>query len=197
MRLRTLALLLVLSFGCSKKGQSEPLTVLNAIPEFQLVDHAGEPFGRDSLQGHLTVADFVFTHCRSSCPRLTAHMRGLQERVSDVPDASFLSVTVDPENDTTEVLSAYVRKNEIKDDNWRFVTGEEEAIREVVLRGFRVGLDDQASVAKGGEEISHSNHFVLVDRSARVRGYYRADNDGIERLEKDLRSLANEPDALH
>jgi protein SCO1/2 len=187
---------MLLAVGCSKKG-SEPIAVLNSIPEFQLVDHEGESFGRDSLEGHLTVADFVFTHCRSSCPRLTAHMRGLQERLSDVPEASFLSVTVDPDNDTTEVLGAYVEKNGIKDDNWRFVTGEEQAIREVVLRGFRVGMDDKASEAQGGEEISHSNHFVLVDRNARVRGYYRADNDGIERLEKDLRSLASEAVAHH
>jgi cytochrome oxidase Cu insertion factor (SCO1/SenC/PrrC family) len=36
----------------------------------------------------------------------------------------------------------------------------------------------------------HSNSFVLVDDKARVRGYYRANNDGIADLERDLRALA-------
>ena len=197
MRISSLLFVLLLALGCSKKEQSEGIAVLHSIPEFQLVDHEGKPYGREALQGQLTVADFVFTHCRSTCPRLTAHMRGLQERVSDVPDASFLSVTVDPENDTTEVLGAYVEENDLRDENWRFVTGKEEAIRELVLRGFRVGMDDAGSETQGGEEIMHANHFVLVDRSAQVRGYYRADNEGIEHLEKDLRKLSSEPTANH
>jgi protein SCO1/2 len=142
------------------------------------------------MEGKLSVSAFVFTHCRSTCPRITAHMKGLQARLSDVPSAHFVSVSVDPRNDTPEVIKAYMTKNDLDETNWRFVTGDEEAIRHVVVDGFRVGLGDEDSKAAGAEDIMHSNSFVLVDHEAQVRGYYRANNDGIGDLERDLRALA-------
>lgn len=190
---RLFVVLFLLTVGCSRK--TEPPPVLSQLPEFSLTDQNGNTFDRGALEGDLWVADFVFTHCRSTCPRLTAHMQGLQTRVADIPNAQFLSVSVDPRNDTPEVLKAYMTKNELSEANWRFVTGEEPAIRNVVLNGFKVGLaegDDQP----GTEEIMHANHFVLVDVNAQVRGYYRANNDGIADLERDLRFLAANPSAV-
>jgi cytochrome oxidase Cu insertion factor (SCO1/SenC/PrrC family) len=77
------------------------------------------------------------------------------------------------------------------------VTGDEKAIRHVVVDGFRVGLGDEDSKAAGAEDIMHSNSFVLVDEKAQVRGYYRANNDGIADLERDLRALATVTPAKH
>lgn len=185
-----LALLAVLAVvGCSKRSAKD-VPVLGQLPEFSLVDQNEQVFDRESMEGKLWVSAFVFTHCRSTCPRLTAHMKGLQSRVSDVPTAHFVSVSVDPRNDTPEVIKAYMTKNELDESNWRFVTGDEDAIRHVVVDGFRVGLGDEDSKAAGAEDIMHSNSFVLVDSNARVRGYYRANNDGIGDLERDLRALA-------
>jgi protein SCO1/2 len=191
MRSRALGLALVTVLavaGCSKRSAKD-VPVLNQLPEFSLVDQNEQTFDRASMEGRLSVSAFVFTHCRSSCPRITAHMKGLQSRLSDVPSVQFVSVSVDPRNDTPEVIKAYMTKNELDESNWRFVTGEEEAIRRVVVDGFRVGLGDADSEAAGAEEIMHSNSFVLVDQEAQVRGYYRANNDGIGDLERDLRAL--------
>jgi len=201
MRSRTLGLLLLalagsLALGCSKRS-AEDVPVLGQLPEFSLVDQDKQAFSRDSMEGSLWVSAFVFTHCRSTCPRLTAHMKGLQSRVSDVPSAHFVSVSVDPRNDTPEVIKAYMTKNELDERNWRFVTGEEDAIRRVVVDGFRVGLGDDDSKAAGADDIMHSNSFVLVDDKAQVRGYYRANNDGIGDLERDLRALGTVVPAKH
>ena len=184
-----LGLFAVLALGCSKKS-AEDIPVLNQLPDFSLVDQDEQSFSRDTMKGDLWVSAFVFTHCRSTCPRLTAHMKGLQTRVSDVPSANFVSVSVDPRNDTPEVIKAYMTKNRLDESNWRFVTGEEEAIRHVVVEGFKVPIGDEDSRAAGADDIMHSNSFVLVDDKAQVRGYYRANNDGIEELERDLRALA-------
>ncbi|HEY8038258.1 MAG TPA: SCO family protein, partial [Polyangiaceae bacterium] len=51
-----------------------PLPVLGQIPGFHLVDERGAPYTTGSMLGHVTVVDFVFTRCSSSCPRLTARM---------------------------------------------------------------------------------------------------------------------------
>lgn len=190
LRLLSLAALLGLMMpGCTKRTAAD-VPVLGQLPEFSLVDQNKQAFDRESMEGNLWVSAFVFTHCRSTCPRVTAHMKGLQARLSDVPSAHFVSVSVDPRNDTPEVIKAYMTKNELDETNWRFVTGDEQAIRHVVVDGFRVGLGDEDSKAAGAEEIMHSNSFVLVDDRAQVRGYYRANNDGIGDLERDLRALA-------
>ncbi|TNF63125.1 MAG: SCO family protein [Deltaproteobacteria bacterium] len=187
--LSLIALASLLALGCTKKS-AEDVPVLGQLPEFSLIDQDEQAFTRDSMEGDLWVSAFVFTHCRSTCPRLTAHMKGLQTRVSDVPSAHFVSVSVDPRNDTPEVIKAYMTKNELDETNWRFVTGEEEAIRHVVVDGFRVPIGDEDSRAAGADDIMHSNSFVLVDEKAQVRGYYRANNDGIADLERDLRALS-------
>ena len=191
-----LSLLGLLVLGCSKRT-AEDVPVLGQLPEFSLLDQDQKAFARETMEGDLWVSAFVFTHCRSTCPRITAHMKGLQSRLSDVPSAHFVSVSVDPRNDTPEVLKAYMTKNELDESNWRFVTGTDEAIRHVVVDGFRVGLGDEDSKAAGAEEIMHSNSFALVDDKARVRGYYRANNDGIGDLERDLRALAASLPAKH
>jgi protein SCO1/2 len=182
-------LLAALSLGCSKKT-AEDVPVLAQLPEFSLVDQDEQVFDRGTMKGDFWVSAFVFTHCRSTCPRLTAHMKGLQTRLADLKSVSLLSVTVDPRNDTPGVIKAYMTKNELDESNWRFVTGDEEEIRRVVVDGFRVGMGDEESQSAGSDEIMHSNAFVLVDPQARVRGYYRANNEGIADLERDLRALA-------
>ncbi len=194
--LGVVVLLGLLGSGCTKRSAAD-VPVLGQLPEFSLVDQNQQPFARESMEGNLSVSAFVFTHCRSTCPRITAHMKGLQYRLSDVPSAQFVSVSVDPRNDTPEVIKAYMTKNALNETNWRFVTGDEEAIRHVVVDGFRVGLGDEDSKAAGAEEIMHSNSFVLVDEKAQVRGYYRANNDGIGDLERDLRALAAAVPAKH
>lgn len=185
-----LGLLAALALGCTKRTAKD-VPVLGALPEFSLVDQNEQAFTRGTMEGDIWVSAFVFTHCKSTCPRLTAHMKGLQTRVSDVPSANFVSVSVDPRNDTPEVIKAYMTKNELDERNWHFVTGEEEAIRHVVVEGFKVPIGDEDSRAAGSDEIMHSNSFVLVDQKAQVRGYYRANNDGIGDLERDLRALAS------
>jgi protein SCO1/2 len=186
---RLALLLAVLAVGCTKRS-AEDVPVLGQLPEFALVDQNEQAFTRDTMEGDIWVSAFVFTHCKSTCPRLTAHMKGLQTRVSDVPSANFVSVSVDPRNDTPEVIKTYMTKNALDERNWRFVTGDEEAIRHVVAEGFKVPIGDDESRVAGSDEIMHSNSFVLVDDKAQVRGYYRANNDGIADLERDLRALA-------
>jgi protein SCO1/2 len=188
--LRLAVALMVLALGCTKRS-AEDIPVLGQLPEFALVDQDDQAFTRDSMAGRLWVSAFVFTHCNSTCPRLTAHMKGLQTRVSDVSAANFVSVSVDPRNDTPEVIKAYMTKNALDERNWRFVTGDEESIRRVVVDGFKVPIGDEDSRAAGADDIMHSNSFVLVDDKAQVRGYYRANNDGIADLERDLRALSS------
>lgn len=177
--------LAALAVGCSK-NRADELPVLGQVSDFSLVDQDGRIFDRQALQGSVWITDFIFTHCRSTCPRLTAQMKELQARLSDVPGVHFLSVTVDPRNDTPPVLKAYMVKNELDQASWRFVTGEEQAIEDFVVGSFKVGYGK----TQWSTELTHSTSFALVDTAGRIRGYYDSEDEGLGQLEKDARALA-------
>jgi protein SCO1/2 len=175
------------ALGCSKES-AVALPVVAELPDFSLVDQDGRPFLRESMRDGVWVVAFVFTHCRATCPRLTAQMKKLQGRLSGVPNARFLSVSVDPRNDTSEVIKAYMTANALDEKNWRFVTGTEDAVQDFVVGGFKVGYGR----TQWSTELTHSNSFALVDNRARIRGYYLSDDEGLGQLERDLRALASE-----
>jgi len=174
----------LLAFGCSKIP-AEDLPVISELPAPALVDQDGEAFDRKALEGQLWVTSFIFTHCRATCPRLVAQMKTLQGRLADVPSARFLSVSVDPRNDTPEVIKAYMRANQIDERNWRFVTGTEKAVEDFVVGGFKVGYGR----TQWSTELTHSNSFALLDSKARIRGYYGSDDAGLAALQRDIRAL--------
>lgn len=177
--------LLLFGLGCSKGVAKEPPPIIGQLPEFSLLDQDGEPFVQASMKDGVWVTAFVFTHCRATCPRLTAQMKKLQRRLSDLPAARFLSVSVDPRNDTPDVIKAYMTATHVDETNWRFVTGQEKAVQDFVVGGFKVGYGR----TQWSSELTHSNSFALVDGQARIRGYYGSDDDGIAELERDLRAL--------
>lgn len=172
------------ALGCSKKS-ADQVPVIAELPAPSLVDQDGQVFDHKAMEGRLWVIAFVFTHCRATCPRLMAQMKKLQARVSNVRSAHFLSVSVDPRNDTPQVIKAYMSENGLDETNWRFVTGDENAVQDFVVDGFKVGYGR----TQWSTELTHSNSFALVDEHGRIRGYYRSDDEGLAELERDLRAL--------
>jgi protein SCO1 len=168
----------------------EPLPVLGHVPPFRLVDQDGAPFTTDRLLGHVSVVDFIFTHCSSSCPRLTARMAELQGRLGRGDDAvRLVSVSVDPENDTPPVLTEYAAKFHADRSRWTFVTGPPDDVVKATVLGFKVSAQ---KIARGANDydVVHGNWLVLVDRKGDFRGYYAVEEaDGFERLVADARRL--------
>lgn len=121
----------------------------------------------------------------------------MQELSASLPvqAVNLMSVSVDPETDTPEVLQAYAERHDAG-DNWYFLTGSREDIHRLVQEGFQLVLDDSAKreksadIPEGQEPIVHSNRFVLVDANGRIRGYYNAFDDAeLARLRLDLGTL--------
>jgi protein SCO1/2 len=170
-----------------------PLPVYGHAPTFRLVDQRGAPYVTESMLGHVTVADFVFTRCTASCPRLTSRMGELQARLARRgSDARLVSFSVDPDNDTPAVLADYAAKAHADASRWTFVTGNaDEMVRAVVL-GFKISAA-KIEHGAGDSEVTHGNWFVLADRSGAIRGYYSTEEesdldkvaDDVARLEKE------------
>ena len=77
--------------------------------DYQLQTVSGQPFTRDSFNGHPSILFFGFTHCPEVCPTSLAEIASWYETLGD--EAKGLNayfVTVDPERDTAALLNDYV-----------------------------------------------------------------------------------------
>lgn len=107
------------------------------IPGVTLVDQDGRRVPLASaLDATRPVAlNFVFTTCTTICPVMTATFSGMRAALG--PDADGLrlvSISIDPEFDTPEVLKRYTERFAAGND-WRFLTGDAREIARV-LRAF-------------------------------------------------------------
>lgn len=170
--------------------------VLATLPTFSLTDQAGRAFGTRELAGKVWVTDFVFTACQEACPLLSQRMQELGRRTRHLgPDFHLVSISVDPERDTPARLAEYAARYGANPVRWSFLTGPATAIEEAVTNGFKVGMGREAVTPDGGGEtffqIFHGENLVLVDRALRVRGYFPATPEGLDRLVEAIGRVAN------
>jgi protein SCO1/2 len=164
-----------------------------ALPAFELTNERGQRYGSEDLKGRLWVADFVFTSCPTVCPKLTKRMQILQHRSRNLGQAFHLvTFTVDPENDTPERLAAYAKEYHADPARWTFLTGELGEVETTVVKGFKLAMGkDELPAGSGLFSIFHGEKLVLVDDAGLIRGYYDADDEGVDRLLHDAGVIAN------
>ncbi len=155
------------------------------LPSFSLVDQDDRVVTTTDLRGRVWIASFIFTRCPSVCPRLTTRMAALVKETADVKGLSFVSISVDPENDTPAVLRVYGERYGADFARWRFLTGDQKTLEATVVQGFKMALgrDDAGAIV-------HAERFVLVDGEGRIRGYYDAEDAGQRDLVEAARRLA-------
>jgi protein SCO1/2 len=174
------AFVVLLLAGCARE---KPLPVYGEIPAFELLNQQGHKFDRSSLDGHVWVADFIYTNCESSCPRMSSKMHSIQGETG--PGVKLVSFTVDPKRDTPQALEEYGKKYSADEKRWTFLTGEPATLQMLDRDAFKLG----------DLNMDHSTRFVLVDQKGRVRGYYALfDGDSVSQLVKDAVRLEAEKD---
>lgn len=160
----------------------QPLPVLGQIADFHLVNSDGKMVSLKDLKGRVWVADFIFTTCGGICPTMTANMAQVHRSYVLVDKVRLVSISVNPENDTPEVLKAYAKKFKANTDHWLFLTGPLADIQKLAVASFKLGKVD--------EPVFHSGYFTLVDGQGRIRGYYDGmDKKKLARLFKDIATL--------
>ena len=173
----------------------EPPMVLGQAPDFSLVNRNGRTVTNHDLLGSPWVADFIFTRCAISCPRMTSRMIQLEKLWPPESNPARVSFSVDPEYDTEEVLETYAESWDIEDPRWFFLTGDRVVMRSIVVEGFKLALEmnPPPESVSPEEPILHSTRFVLVDAVGAIRGYYDVVKGGeLERLARDLKALQSE-----
>jgi protein SCO1/2 len=151
---------------------AEELNQYGSVPDFTLTERNGNSVNLSQLRGKIWIADFIYTTCTDTCPLQTAMMAKLQREYAGTPDVRFVSFTVDPERDTPQVLSRYADSHQADSSRWYFLTGQRNRIIRLIQEGFHLAVASAATEPDQGGMIPHSPRFVLVDKEARIRGYY-------------------------
>lgn len=189
------------------------------VPGFSLTSAGGETVTRQNLMGSVWVADLIYTRCTDTCPVQTATLVQILKKFRTAKDFRLLSISIDPVHDTPSVLQRYADKHGADLGRWYFLTGDIKAVEKLVTKGLHLpfikpgqpavgtvtpssllaGLflpapayahDGPHGSPKGKELIPHSSRFVLLDRKAKIRGYYHSGKlESVEKLKKDLRVL--------
>ena len=153
------------------------------VPDFNLITQQGVPLTRADMTGKIWVADFIFTNCPTICPAMTSEMARLQSEFVADP-VYFVSFSVDPERDTSEVLSRYAKAYGADDRRWHFLTGDKTHIYQLAEKGFSL------AAGHNGTELLHSTRFVLITPDGNIYDYYDSrSKPALLRLRRDLKAL--------
>lgn len=103
------------------------------VPELRLVSHEGKPFALSDFRGKAVLVNFIYTRCPlpNFCPLLSKKTAELEQRLSTEFTNGFhiVTITIDPEHDTPEVLRDYAARFTNDLENWTFATGSADQIK--------------------------------------------------------------------
>ncbi|HIB36517.1 SCO family protein [Mesonia sp.] len=167
------------------------------VPNFKFVDQEGDSISNQDYKGKVYVVDFFFTTCPTICPKMTENMMRLQKKFRANPNFAIASFSINPENDSPEVLKEYANSYGVKNPNWHFLTGDRDKIYELANEGFNLYVEENSAV-KGN--FQHSGYFALVDQEGYLRSrldqfgnpviaYNGLEDDDLKMLKEDINQL--------
>ena len=140
------------------------------------------------FRGKVVAVAFIFASCTDICPMLTDNMARVQDKLGAAfgPQIAFVSITVDPERDTPEVLKQYAQNFDADLKGWSFLTGDPATVHEV---GRKYGVIARKT-ADG--DVDHTLLTSLVDPNGILRVQYIGAGFDLEEFRGDLLSLLDE-----
>lgn len=177
----------------NSSGKLDSLTSGDAhrVGEFSLLNQNGERYGSKDLEGKVWIAAFFATNSKH-VGKTTRQLLWPNFRYRDVEGINIVCFTLDPEHDTPEVLSEYVRLNTRYngvDDKWQFLTGDKVEIDRVI--------SDEFLIQRDSEDPNNIATLWLVDEDGYLRGvYHAASEDALRDATEDIALLKKEMDNL-
>jgi protein SCO1/2 len=168
--------------------QQQRLPKIAPAPAFALTSQDGTPVTLADFRDKVVAVTFIYASCTDTCPVLTALMAYVQDKLG--PDfgktIAFVSITVDPERDTPEVLKRYAETFGADLNGWAFLTGDLATIQNVVLRygAFAARNPDG--------QVDHTFLTSIIDRWGTLRVQYLGVRFDPDEFRRDLLRLVKE-----
>lgn len=165
-------------------------TLFYVIPDYEFTNQTEEKITNDTYKNKIHVVNFFFTSCPGICPIIMNNLLEVQAEFKGASDFMMLSHSLDPKNDSPEVMKNYGERLGADFTMWNLVTGKPEDIHNMSRDGYKLAAawDDKAP---GG--INHTERVTLVDKEGHIRGWYiGTDREEIDRLIEDIHRLKEE-----
>ncbi len=193
-RIFLVALIAYLStvYGCNSTPERlQVKTQLTSTYELVNQDSQSVAFPKDFNDSYLIVG-YIYTHCQSVCPAITANMVRIEETIEQKAPVKFVGISFDPHRDKPRVLREYMRRFDIASDRFSFLTGDTTVINrlleKVKVHAWKKTPKDTSAEA-GSYMYVHTNRIHLIDPEGNVRGSYRGSQVSPNQLKKDLSAL--------
>lgn len=163
----------------------------DVVPSFTLTDQNGAPVTLDTFRGQSFVLTFIFTRCPvpTFCPRISNNFSELQEAIKSDPaptgKARLLSITLDPQFDTPDILQSYAQQQKADSQIWTFATGEPAEI-DKLTQSFAVFVQPE------GGTISHGLATALIGPDGKAVKIWRGNSWKPSEVVDELRRQARE-----
>lgn len=162
----------------------------HVVSGFSFINQQGKNISESYIKNKIWVADYFFTHCGSICPKMTNHLKLVQQEFKKDEDVKILSFTVDPERDSAQQLKKYGTIYNVDESQWQLLTGDKKEL----YRFARNELKIVATSGDGGpDDFIHSEKLVLIDKDQHIRSYYDGtEKTDVQQLIKDVKRLKQE-----
>ena len=152
----------------NSKEVNEKIT--HTIANFSFLNQDNNVITQKDIEGKIHVANFIFTSCGSICPVMTRNFKLVSDSLKDDPNLVLLSYSVTPWIDSPAVLKRYKERNKIDNPNWYFLTGNKNEIYKLARQSYFA--EEDIGFSKDSSEFLHTEHFILIDKTKRIRGIY-------------------------
>ena len=157
------------------RGKGAYREVGEGIPDFALYDQEGRVVQSARFRGKQIMLNFIFTRCpvANMCPASTLKMMAMQKlaREAAIGNLELISITLDPAYDTPGVLKEYATVRGIDTNNFSFLTGPENAIKDLLTQ-FGVIAEFK------GDLLQHTLSTLLIGENGKI--IHRADGSAWE-----------------
>jgi protein SCO1 len=144
--------------------------ITHKIDDFSFLNQDSILITQKIIEGKIHIANFIFTSCGNICPKMTAHLKVVNDTFKNNNDIVFLSYSVTPWIDKPTILKKYKERHEIESKNWHFLTGNKADIYNLARTSYFA--EEDIGFSKDSTAFLHTEHFILVDKSKRIRGIY-------------------------
>ena len=170
-----------------KGGKTTTDTVWHRVKNISFTNQLGQRVSLDDARGKVLVINFFFTRCPSICPGLARNMKKLQNTFVKNPEiVQFISVSVDPEYDSTAQLRKFADRLGANHDNWWFVNGNKKEVYDFAFNEIKASIAD----VNVDTAFVHTENFFLLDSNRIVRGWYNGfDTVKLAQLAADIPTL--------
>lgn len=176
----------------SVRGKQIPDTIYHIIPDFKLLNQDGQAVSWDNYKGKVVLFNLFYTRGPENITMANKAVEAFDKTYEKNHMVHFVSLSMDSEYDTPEVLANYAKRFDAKAGKWDLLTGDSAQVKKLIKEdGLR--LDALKVTENGTTKFAFSNMFVLIDSQHRIRGYYEATNqEALSKLDDEIKVLIAE-----